>query len=113
MQVSINEYLQMVIQLSEKDLTELGETGKIDGHGYYYPIHENVGQSEIDSKLYLRDEGWKTEIVPGILTLKDNYEIGMPPEGLRILKEGKPIGSQFPTITFRSVYISREDILLI
>ena len=112
MNASIDEYLQMVIALSESDLTELEETGKIEGHGYYYSIHEER-PSEIDSKLYLRDEGWKIEIVPGILTLKDNYQVGMPPDGLRLLKKGKPIGSEFPTITFRSVYIGREDTLLI
>ena len=61
-------------------------------------------------KLSIKETGWRAEGIPkeSPFEEKKSYEVDIPPEGLEKIIEAEIIGTEYPTIELRKIYIGHE-----
>lgn len=107
----IDGYSQVNIELTKSEAKELYRTGKLEGS-----IRQISGPYHINRTLPLRlkvsKNGWRAEGIPRDKPFekKKSYKIDMPPDGPKKILKHEIIGSGFPTIRLRKIYISLEDV---
>jgi len=108
MQAGIDSYTQVSIRLSRKEAERLAKYGKLNGKilrtsredpWKYYPL-----------KLGVSKKGWYGAGIPRNSPNKKYYRIDMPPDGPKLMLEGKILGTSF-TSGMRKIYISLDSVL--
>jgi hypothetical protein len=102
MDATMDSYTQATVFLDEKDVKALDEKGEAYGT-IWITSRENMPQPTI-LLIYIRETGWRFE------TGAIGYELDFTREGLGRIKQGKTIGTEFPVIGLRVIYISRKDV---
>jgi hypothetical protein len=104
MNAYMDSYTQLTARLSYDDAYQLKENGELTDFVWRTP------SELLPLTIRAKKSGWRAEGIPTNKPYekKKSYEIDIPPDGPDKILDGKIIGSEFPTISLRKVYIGLE-----
>jgi hypothetical protein len=104
---SIDSYSQVRVFLTMEEAKLFESSGLLETR-----IWQAGSGRDLPLRLSTSGEGWRTQGVPVDVGYeeKEAYEIDVPPDGPRKILEGEIIGSGYPDITLRMVYMSLDTV---
>ncbi len=109
MHAAVDSYSQATIELEPEEVTRLITDGVYEGNIPVIPR-----KVELPLTIRVKETGWRGEALPlkALHENKTSYEIDIPPDGPERMLNGIVIGSQFPTIWMRKIYMGTKKGLL-
>jgi len=105
MSADIDSYNQLTIRLKSEGIESLSEYGEFTDFVYRTPPG-----TLLPLVIRVKETGWRAEGLPkeSPFEEKKRYEVDIPPEGLERIIKAEIIGTEYPTVDLRKVYIGSE-----
>ena len=108
MDAAVDSYSQATIRLKPEEIISLRDNGVYRGRIFVIPRKVHLPLT-----INVKKTGWRGVGLPkrALYENKTRYEIDVPPDGPEKMLKNIVIGSQFPTIWMRKIYMGTDKAL--